>query len=160
MQHLFTILFLLFVCTNKDTFAQNIDTDTLKTRLIFAKEYGFVTMEEGMPFLLANSLIDTTSKSSKQEWGKINPADTIGKYYRIAENDNCIMLIPYSLDFFNPVSLIIEITSNGEIIKNEKFDLGGAQPYIKCYEDFEKYDTFFGVMAQGGLCFHAIYESI
>ena len=78
IQYLFAILIFLFVCTNKEIFAQKTES-----QLIFADEYGFIAKEEGMAFLVFHSLIDTNSSSSKRGWNEINATDTIGRYYRI-----------------------------------------------------------------------------
>ena len=151
MQYLFSILILFFICTNKDTFAQNMNAETVETQLFFDKESGFLTKEEGMAFLLFNSLIDTFSSFSKLKyWDKINSTDTIGRYYRIENSDNYMMCLPHSLDFFGPMYLIIEVTSHGKLVKSEKFDFGNAHKWNTYYKDFFQKEKFWGIVAQGG----------
>ena len=155
MQHLFTILLLFFIFTNKEIFAQNINADSIETPLIFTNESGFVTKEDGMAFLLSNSLIDTTIRFSKlEEWDKINSTDTIGRYYQIENSDSYMMCLPYSLDFFRPIYLIMEVTSHGKLVKSEKFDFGNAHTWNTYYKDFSKMENFWVVFAQGG---HAVH---
>lgn len=155
--HLFPVLILLFVCTNRETFAQRIDSDTLKTQLIFTDNEGFITKEDGMAFLVSHSLIDTVSSSSKKEWDKIKPTDTIGRYYRIPYSINYMMCLPYSLDVMNAISLIIEITSHGEIIRSEKFESQNKKK--SGYKSFDKWAGSFKFSAYRG-CFQHNYEDL
>jgi len=141
------LLLLFFICLHVETFAQNINVDTLKNQLNFNNDNGFITKEEGLAFLIANSLIDT---NKNKRWNEISKSDTIGRYFRIENSDNYLICLPYSLDFFKPKFLIIKISFNGKLLKSEKYDFGNAHKWNSYYKDFFKYGNFFGIVAQGG----------
>ena len=134
------------VCTSKITFAQ---TDTIKKQLTFIDDEGFITKEEGLAFLLVNSLIDTTEKSQKG-WNKINPTDTIGRYYRIENSGNYLICLPYSLNYFQSKHYVIEVTPFGELQKSELYDFGGSYQWNNYYKFFFLQNGCFLICAQGG----------
>jgi len=160
MKHFFyiplSILFLIAI--NNETFAQNINADT---KLIFTRDSGFVTMKEGMAFLLANSLIDTAEKviinltDTIGYYKRVNssisvkiPAnnDTIGKYYRMENGEYYIVcLVYYSSSYDKHIHSIIEVSAQGELIKSEKFYLGKFPNEIKPYDNFYRYGYFFAL---------------
>lgn len=125
----FLLVVFFFISSDLKIFAQ-INKDTLKNQLNFSGEYGFITKEEGLSFLIANSLIDTTNI---KEWRPIKDNDTIGKYYRIENSDNYLMCLPYSVDFFKPKYLIIKISSDGQLQKSEKYDFGNIPDWNNYY---------------------------
>lgn len=147
----FLLFVLFFISSDLKIFAQNINKDASKNQLNFSSEYGFITKEEGLTFLIANSLIDT---ANLKEWNKIRITDTIGKYYRIENSDNYLICLPYSLDFFKPKYLIIKISSDGQLLKNEKYDFGNIHHWDSYYKDFFKEGVFWGIIAQGGYINH------
>jgi hypothetical protein len=95
---------------------------------------------------LANSLTDTSKY--KTSWDLCNQTDTIGKYYRMENSDNymmCLLDIGRNYDF--ETHLIIEVTSNGKLVKSERFFHGN---YACCWNNdykkgFSKYGDFFGI---------------
>lgn len=101
-----------------------------------------------MSFLLANSLIDEINKS--KNWEKINQTDTIGRYYRIENSDNYLLCLPYSIESFNSVYLIMQITSQGDLVKSEKFNFGTYNKWNHYYKNFRKDDVFFEIITEGG----------
>jgi len=147
----FLLVVFFFISSDLKIFAQ-INKDTLKNQLNFSGEYGFITKEEGLSFLIANSLIDTTNI---KEWRPIKDNDTIGKYYRIENSDNYLMCLPYSVDFFKPKYLIIKISSDGQLQKSEKYDFGNIPDWNNYYKGFFKKDIFFVIVAQRGGIVHS-----
>ena len=114
--------FLLFFLTWSIIFAQNLNSDSISHNLKLDGEMGYITKEMGFPFLFLNGLIDTTKQSN--EWNKIIPKDTIGKFFRMDSSDHYLVCLPKSLDFFRPLYLFFEIDSTGKIIKKVTFNLG------------------------------------
>jgi len=163
---LFLSLF-LFSCTHGKAFAS---ADTLQNKLILTNDSGFVTKKEGLAFLLANSLTDTLPWSDTiyydspitlfdgtthtywidngdDGWYLFKQTDTIGKYYRIENSNNYMMcLIDYGSKYDFETHLVIEITSDGKLVKSERFFHGN---YPCCwgnnYDGFSKYGDFFGI---------------
>ena len=86
--------------------------------------------------------------------------DTIGKYYKINNSDNYIMcLSDYGYEFGDKI--IIEITSNGDLVKSERFSVGvNTCCWYNEYEGFSKYGDFFGIKVCGtgsGHCSSRLY---
>lgn len=154
IQFYFALLLFLLFFINSDwkIFAQNLNNEISKNQLTFSYEEDFITKEEGFPFLIANSLIDTTKL---KDWNQIKSTDTIGRYYRIENSDHYLMCLPYSLDFFKPKYLIIKISSDGQLLKSEKYDFGNIHHWDSYYKDFFKKDPFFYIVAQGGGIIHS-----
>jgi len=130
-----TLFLSLFSCTHGNVFAS---ADTLQNKLILTNDSGFVTKKEGVAFLLANSIIDTNN------FLYVTDNDTIGKYYRIDSSNRYIMCLLGCPEHFYPfANRIIEITSNGELVKNEIFAFPCSNiPYNKI---FSRYGDFFGI---------------
>lgn len=157
-----SLLFLFFVVINNKTFALNIHSDTTsQTKLTLTQDSGFITLKEGLDFLLSNSLIDTAEcmyfwrlgQTDTTEyvsfWKLCSQMDTIAKYYRKGKSDHYIMCIfecpmivqksPSLLSYD-----VIEINSDGELIKKERF-LPAHWRKIDYYNGFSKYGDFFGI---------------
>ena len=137
----FLFSFFLFSCTNSEAF---VFTDTTQNKLILTNDSGFVTKKEGLAFLLANSLTDTSEY--KTSWDLCSQSDTIGKYYRMGNSDNYIMcLANYGDTIYGHIQpIIIKIGSNGELVKSEKFyhRLCGR---VNEYSNFSKYGDIFSI---------------
>ena len=135
-----------FAEINSEAFALNINADTTsQCKLILANDSGFVTLKDGFDFLLYNSLIDTIPISNA--WDLYNQTDTIGKYYRMGNNNHYIMclLAPASNEFAFEHYIIMEIDAEGKLLKSERFF---HSHYRYCwnndYDGFFKYGNFFG----------------
>lgn len=143
----FLLIFILFFATTS-VFAQNSDFDTNRVHLKLSEQSGFILKDDGLTFLIGNSLIDTTNKS--KEWDEIKLSDTIGKYIKMGNSDNFLICLPFSLDFFNPLFIFVEITSQGEIVKSEIFNLGNYSKWDTYYRSFIQVKDLFQIYAQGG----------
>jgi len=157
MKHILYLLFFIFffVEINNETFALNINADTTtQNKLILTNDSGFVSLKEGLDFLLYNSLIDTSdcvkfwlldnpdTIQNVSFWDLCNPTDTIAKYYRKGNSNTYIMCVfgrrpTYPFSYY-----IIEINSDGELIKRESFIFSC---YKDTYEVFYRYGDFFGI---------------
>lgn len=143
----FLLVFILFFATTS-VFAQNSDFDTNRVHLKLSEQSGFILKDDGLTFLIGNSLIDTTKGSTR--WNKIKQTDTIGKFFKLEINDNYLICLPYSLDHFSPLFIFVEITSQGEIVKYEIFNLGNYSKWNYYYKSFSKYKGLFSIEAAGG----------
>ncbi|MCL2131450.1 MAG: hypothetical protein FWH36_03195 [Lentimicrobiaceae bacterium] len=160
MKHFSCFLVFIFFCVGiNNAFAV---ADTLQSKLILTNDSGFVTKNEGLDFLLANSLMDTndflylTDSNVIEEYIKKKnydgpvvkipvENDTIGKYYRMENSDNYIVcLVYYSARIKQHIHCLMEINSNGELVKNEKFYLGLFITKIP-YDIFYRYGDFFAL---------------
>ena len=83
-----TILFFSFITAliscNKSINNQSINNFTNLTQ---SKDSGYFNKQEGIKFLIQNSLIDTNNSY----WIEINKTDTIAKFYKIKEAGNYII---------------------------------------------------------------------
>jgi hypothetical protein len=140
-----SLFIFFFACTNKEKETLN------KTKLILTQDSGFITKEVGLAFLLSNSLTDSSS------WEHCNQTDTIGKYYRMENNNHYIMcLVDYS-GYCYENHIIIEINENGELLKSERFFHGNYFPWNNVYDGFSKYGDFFGIKTGAGLASSVLY---
>jgi hypothetical protein len=182
MKHLLYTFFFFFLIINKEVLAF---ADTTQNKLFLTNDSGFVTKKEGLEFLLANSLTDTMPwsdtiyhnspitlfdgtistywiDSGSDSWYLIKQNDTIGKYYRIENSNNFMMcLIDHGSKYDFETHLVIEVTSNGELIKSERF-FHGNHPccWNNYYDGFSKYGDFFGIKICGtgsGHCSSRLY---
>jgi len=135
----FTFFFIFFL-TKSIIFSQNLTSESISPNLKLQGEMGYITKEMGFPFLFLNELIDTTEQSN--EWNKIIPKDTIGKFFRMDSSDHYLVCLPKSLDFFRPLYLFFEIDSTGKIIKKVTFNLGKSK-WKNYYKNFEKFQDIF-----------------
>ena len=152
LPYIFLSIF-LFACTNKEkeNVISDINTDTdttTQSKLILTGDSGFVTMKEGMAFLVTNSLTDTTPNANA--WHLFNQTDTIGKYYKIENSDHYIMcLIDYGL-YGIETHIVTEIDAKGKLLKSERFFHGNYPCYwYNTYDCFSKYGDFFCIKAYG-----------
>jgi hypothetical protein len=120
-----------------------IDKSVSINKLELLMDSGFVTKKVGLPFLLSNNLTDTTESS----WEIVNDNDTIAKYYKVKESGHYYYCsIDLSRQYSFETHLIIELSSEGEIIKSERFLHGN---YSCCwnnyYDGFNKYGDYYGI---------------
>ena len=152
---LYLLLAIFFFVGINETFALNINADTTtQNKLILANDSGFINLKEGLDFLLANSLIDTSwcvkfwlldnpdTIQNVSFWDLCNPTDTIAKYYRKDNSDLYIMCVFDCPMMAFPKYRIIEINSEGKLIKMEEF---WDACLINNYSCFSKYGVFFGI---------------
>ena len=178
---LFVFLFTSCIGKNKEIFGLNVDTDTTtqgkliltqdsvfitkdvglattrQSKLILTQDSGFITKDVGLAFLLFDSLthnlhLDLETTPDNIYWQNFNPTDTIGKYYKM-ENNNYIMCLidPAALsEDFAENHIIIKINSNGELLKSETFSHHyNYRCWGNAYEGFSKYGDFFGLKICG-----------
>lgn len=124
-----------------NTTLTNKTEDSSKIKLLL--DSGFINKKVGLPFLLSNNLTDTT----ESYWNQVNDFDTIAKYYKITETGH-YYYCSIDLSGKDPfeTNLLIELTSDGEIIKSETF-LHGNYPccWGNYYDGFNKYGEFYGI---------------
>ena len=154
------LLVFFFACTNKGKETIDSNTDTT-TKLILTGDSGFITKDIGLEFLLSNSLTDTIPNSSA--WYLFKQNDTIGKYYRMENNNYIMCLIDYGSqkEYWFETHIVMEIGAKGELVKSERF-FHGNYPccWNNAYEGFSKYGNFFGIQICGtgsGFCSSDLY---
>lgn len=141
------LLSVFIVC---ETYSQNFNFNKDTVSLKLDSVEGYILKKDGFPFLIVNSLIDIENEKTIKEWNKINNNDKIGKYYKIDDSENYLICLPYSLDFFKPLFLIMEINPKGDLIKVEKYNFGNAHKWNTYYKDFWKLGDRFLILSQGG----------
>lgn len=107
------------------------------------QDSGFVTKKDGLPFLIAHKLTDTTGSY----WDNLQASDTIGKYYKIKESGHFYYCtIDYSPEYTFETHLIIEFNQDGKLLQSARFFHGH---YHCCwdnrFEGFNRYGDFFGI---------------
>ncbi len=162
MRQLFILSFvvLFFACNSRQQSASiNIQNDKFRnSKLILSHDSGFVIKKNGLSFLLANALTDTTDSF----WNQLKDSDTIGKYYKVRETNNYFYCtIDLTRKYTFETHLLIEINTIGDILKSERFFHGN---YLCCwdnyYEGFKKYGDYFGIETCGtgsGYCASYLY---
>lgn len=123
-------------------YAQTYKEGNQQFNLKLSLDSGFILKNTGYQYLLLNSLTDTS-----KNWLLIKDSDTIGKYYRVGNSDTYFMcLIDYSEAFTFETHILIELNSDGKLIKSERFFHGN---YPICwgnyYDGFNKYGDYFGI---------------
>lgn len=146
MKRVFILTFIILIinCFNKSSilYSQTFSEESLQFNLKLSLDSGFIIKNKGFHYLLSKSLTDTS-----QNWLLIKDSDTIGKYYRVGNSDNYFMcLIDYSEKYTFETHILIELNSDGKLIKSERFFHGN---YPICWENyydgFNKYGDFFGI---------------
>lgn len=98
------------------------------------KDSGYVLIKDGVKILVELNKNDTIDL----EFTKLNQSDTIGKYYKKVNSRNYIL---YLNDIINPglapSQFIIELDSNGNILRSERYINGF---YLCCWRN--KFDGF------------------
>lgn len=162
MRQLFiiTTVILFFACNGRqENGATNILNDKVQySKLILSNDSGFVIKKNGLPFLLATSLTDTTDSF----WNQAKDNDTIGKYYKVRETGSYFYCsIDLTKKYTFETHLLIEINPVGEILKSERYFHGN---YPCCwdnyYEGFNKFGDYFGLKTCGtgsGYCASYLY---
>jgi len=128
--------------------------------LIFSQDSGFILKKDGLPFLLSVTLTDTSG--SQWTWSQVKDNDTIGKYYQVKQTGNffvCTIELTKKYAFVS--HLLLEIKSDGTILKNERF-IHGNYPccWDNFYEGFKKRGEYFYFKTCGtgsGYCGSRIY---
>lgn len=127
-------------------------------RNIFIKDSGYILKKEGINLLLKLN----SSDSIDLDFKKIEDNDTIGKFYRKEDSQNYFACVTDIINSkYNPSHFILELNSNGEILKSERYTNGF---YLCCwkneYEGFTKLSDFYILKTCGtgsGFCSSQIY---
>jgi len=142
--YILTIPFIITFCSGsvKEN-SSLIHKSVASNKLELSLDSGFITKKVGLPFLLSNKLTDTTESF----WDQVKDFDTIAKYYKIKETGNYYYCsIDISGQYSFETHLIIELTSDGEIIKSERFKHGNyACCWNNYYDGFNKYGDYYGI---------------
>lgn len=158
---LLTLLLVFFFvsCNLKNNNFAALDQKQEKfMQIIQEKDSGYINKHKGIEFLLAAKLTDTLNSY----WSQAKDNDTIGKYYRNPlSNTYFFCAIDLSNKYSFETHLLIELKSNGKILKAERF-LHGNYPccWNNYYEGFNKYGKYFGLKTCGtgsGYCASYLY---
>ena len=128
--------------------------------LTLSNDSGFILKKDGLRFLLSVALTDTFG--SHWTWSQIKDNDTIGKYYHVKQTGNFfVCTIGLAKNHLFESHLLLEIKTDGTILKNERF-IHGNYPccWDNYYEGFKKRGDYYYLKTCGtgsGYCGSRIY---
>ncbi|CCG52893.1 Hypothetical protein KQS_04610 [Flavobacterium indicum GPTSA100-9 = DSM 17447] len=118
----------------------------LQDETILKGDSGFVSFKVGKKYLLEvkkNDTIDIPIES-------INKNDTLGKFYKKENSSNFILFLKDILNKTSPCQFILEVDSNGKIVKSERYVNGF---YLCCWNNhldgFGKINDYFYLKSCG-----------
>lgn len=92
---------------------------------MLALDSGVITKQDGLPWLLALGVADTTDSAAREAWRVTAPRDTVGKFYRAAESaDRLVCCEVPSGDFPAAEHWLLRVAPDGRVLQRQQYFLG------------------------------------